>query len=208
MAVNETPEYQMLGYVQHRVRVAVWGVAIAIALLASTTLTWVRHRDDDPHLEVGQTLGHWSLWDLAGSTASGGESPGDTEQAWGWWVAALVVVTLVLLVVAAAEGRMVWAVTTGAAAILTFGLEIGLRVATQGDRYGEFGEHAKIYTTKSGLTMAMWATAALALGALAAASGGWKYRDVKIPTDDAGTGVVDHMRSSADLGVSRVYRWR
>lgn len=180
MSVNETLQYQMLGYVRHRVRIAVWGVAVAFALLASTTGTWVRDRADF-HENLGGPLGQWSLWGLAGSTPSGHESPGNTEHKWGWWVASLVVVTLVLLIVTAAEGNVVLAVATGAAAILTFGLEIGLRIATQGDLYRHFGEHAKMYTTKSGLTLATWATAALAVWAFAAAYGSWNHRHSKIP---------------------------
>lgn len=68
-------------YIRVRARTTISGMALAVALSATSMPTWV---SDNDHPSVG-----WNVWGLATGHRSGGQPPVESTEAWGRWMAFL-----------------------------------------------------------------------------------------------------------------------
>ena len=180
---------QALGDVGFRIRTAVSGTVLAIALFLATTAPWFSDRTASSFGEGPGVYGHWNLWAiLAGSRGGYGidYAPIDTaERGPAEQVAVFLVAAVLLTLVTAVEAHWGWAFATGVAGILTFVFEVVLLNVGLGD-HGHY-PGPDFYKTGAGLTIAMWATGVLAVWALALAVIAWRRRDASTPLPPPGS---------------------
>jgi hypothetical protein len=162
-------------YIDFRIRTAVGGMLALVVLFVPTLLTWF---SDNPHAGSAPASGlidHWNLWAVMSSSQGGGASLrpdglpagfsiGGLESGLAQLVLAGLAVTLVMVLLTAARGRWGMALATAIGAAVTFGLEMVLRFAGNGDHQGQSGPHS--YNTGVGLALAQWAAVAVVAWAL------------------------------------------
>lgn len=133
--------------VAYRVRAAVSGVAVTMALLATTAPTWV--------VDTGQPEINWNLWAVAAGARSGIEPPVEGTQVWGRFMVLVLVIVAIIALVAAAEATFGWSVATVAAAVVAFLIEIGFHFGAR-DLIVDNDYHYTI--SGSGATAVLWLT--------------------------------------------------
>jgi hypothetical protein len=142
----------------YRMRIAVSGLALTAALIATTGPAWVSVADS-PYI-------NWNLWAVAAGSPSNGRPPVNSTQTWGRGMLAVLLLIALLALVAAAEATFAWAVATGIGAAMALALEIGFRF---GARY-QVTSNIHMYTVNgTGATAVLLMTGLLGLWAIAVA---------------------------------------
>ena len=165
----------MLAYVEFRIQTAIGGTLALIVLFVPTLLTWFSDNPRAGSAPGSGLIDHWNLWAVMSRSQGGGSARlpdglpagfpiGGLESELAFLVVAGLVVTLLAVLLTAAWARWGVALAAAIAAAVTFGAEMALRFAGNGEHLGNPGPHS--YNTGVGLALAQWTAVAVVLWAL------------------------------------------
>jgi hypothetical protein len=137
MYVDDAIQYRASTLVATRIRSAVWGGALAVALMITTVLPWVSYGGSETSLPTYLTL--WQLRQGVAQTSLAG---------WADLTILLMLITALLTLAAAAEASAGASLSAGIAAVLTVVTQIVLWTRISADTIDtETGIHGAIVVT-------------------------------------------------------------